>query len=689
MTHAIRAAALTLAFALLPATGGAQDVDPRPLSIADIMGLKRVGSPVLSPDGRTIVYTLSQWEHPEARGQDLGTRHEARSHLWLVSAAGGEPRQLTFGERGESAPAWSPDGRHVAFRAARGSGGGVSPQIWLLPMVGGEASSLTSAKHGVAVFTWSPDGSRIAYVTRDSASTEEAARARRRDDAIVYEEDYPVSHVWVIDVETQEAVEIAHGDFTVRAAPSWSPDGTRVAFSASPTPLIRDLRGGFYIAQADGTGFEQIAPGYRPYPDLLDSPAWSPDGRTLAFSTMDEPVRIGADEFIEVELEHRELVLYDVASGESRPVSDPAFDYDIGGVQWSADGRRLIFVTGDRAYRSVFEYDVAADRFTRVAREMLLGELSFSSDGETVAFALETSDAPADVYVSDARFGAPRRVTDVNPQVRALALGETEIVTWRSPDGTQVEGVLVRPVGFRDGERYPLLVDVHGGPTAATSAGFKASSSAPGQFWAGRGWAVLYPNPRGSTNYGEEFMQGNLLDWGGGDYEDVMSGVDELIRRGIADSTRMAILGWSYGGYLTAWAVTQTSRFKAARMGAGMSAVESMYLTSDIPGYIGTFFGGPPTPATLERYRARSPVTFAQDVTTPLLIMHGDGDDRVPKGQALAFYRALRDAGKTVELVLYPRAGHGISEYYHQIDRIQREYDWISRYTLGAGESTQ
>jgi dipeptidyl aminopeptidase/acylaminoacyl peptidase len=298
---------------------------------------------------------------------------------------------------------------------------------------------------------------------------------------------------------------------------------------------------------------------------------------------------------------------------------------------------------------------------------------------------METAQAPADVYVSDASFASPVKLTDLNPQVRGLALGETEVVSWKSADGTPVEGVLLKPVGYRAGTRYPLLVEVHGGPTGSTTAGFKGSVGSPGQYWAGQGWAVLYPNPRGSTSYGEKYMRANLRDWGGGDYQDVVTGADELIRRGIADPDKLAMIGWSYGGYMTAWTVTQTSRFKAARMGAGMSDLLSMYGTTEIPGYIGFFFRGDTPAARLELFRAHSPITYADRATTPLLIMHGASDERVPPGQALELYRALRDRGTPVQLVLYPREGHGIAEYYHLLDRMRRDYDWITRYTLGAG----
>jgi dipeptidyl aminopeptidase/acylaminoacyl peptidase len=314
---------------------------------------------------------------------------------------------------------------------------------------------------------------------------------------------------------------------------------------------------------------------------------------------------------------------------------------------------------------------------------MLIGTPSLSKDGRLAAYTLGSSDAPADVYVSDLTFASPKRLTDINPQLRDIALGETEVITWKSTDGTPVEGILLKPVGYQAGRRYPLLVEAHGGPTGATNAGFKANWGSPGQVWAGQGWAVLYPNPRGSSNYGEKFTRANIMDWGGGDYRDIMTGVDDVIKRGIADSARMAFEGWSYGGYMTAWVVSQTSRFKAARMGAGLADLQSMYGTTDIPGYIGTFFSGIPTQKTLDFYRARSAITFVDNVTTPLLIQQGGSDQRVPIGQSMEFYRALKDRGKTVQLVFYPREGHGLSEYYHQLDKMQREQAWITKYTLG------
>ncbi len=679
----VSSSVLALAFAAHAASAQAG----RPFTDADVMRLAAVGGVAMSPSGDRVLYTVSAWEHPAARGDTaLGDRHERRAHIWMVPYSGGSARQLTTGERGESQPQWSPDGERISFVAARGSGTGEDApkaQLWLLPVDGGEATQLTTARDGVVAYAWSPDGGQIAYLTPDTLSRDAEARTRRRDDPKVYEGDFRLNHIWVIDVATKQARKITSGTFTVRGAPSWSPDGRSLAFDASPTPLIRDERRDAYVVDVASARIDRITS----TSDVESTPQFSPDGKLLAFTQLAHEWKANADGIMPRTLRNARLITYDVATRQSTDHAVRTFDVSPGQPRWSPNGREIWFTASDRVWQSLYSYDVAARSYRKVTSDVLVNGVSASRDGSKLAFILDTPAWPGEVHVSDASGAAPKRITNTNPWLSDVAIGRSEVITWKSKDGTPVEGVLLLPANYTTGSKVPLLVSAHGGPTAAHTNGFKGSSS-PGQTWASRGWAVLYPNPRGSTGYGESFMRGNIRDWGGGDYRDIMSGVDDVIRRGIADSSRMAFEGWSYGGYMTSWVVSQTGRFKAAMMGAGLPSLLSMAGTTDIPGYISTFFNGAPqfdgslVNANIKFYLERSAVSYTDRVTTPLLILHGANDERVPIGQPMEFYRALKDRGKTTELVFYPREGHGLSEYYHQLDRMKREYEWMARYTL-------
>jgi dipeptidyl aminopeptidase/acylaminoacyl peptidase len=660
----------------------------RPLTDADVMRMKQVGGAVMAPDGSAILYTVSQWEHPNAKGDTaLGDRHDRRSHVWIVTPAGNDARQVTYGERGESQPQWSPDGKYISFVAARGAATGDDAprgQIWLMRRDGGEAWQLTSARDGVNGYSWSPNGKQIAFLVTDSVSREQEAKIRRRDDPKVFEEDFRMTHIWVIDVDTKGATEVVHEAYTISGAPSWSPDGTKLAYSASPTPMVRDERRDAFVVDVASKRVEKISTAS----DVETVPQWSPDGTTLAFTVTPQEWKGNADGIMSRTLRNARLTLYNVGSRTTKDAGSASFDVSAGQPRWSADGKHVFFTASDRVYSSIYDYDVAANTYRKRTNEQLIQSISMSKDGSKAALLIDSPSWPTEVYFSDAQTMTPKRLTNTNPWLADVALGQAEVIQWKSKDGWPVEGVLLKPVGYQPGQRVPLLVSVHGGPTGAHNNGFKGGTS-PGQTYAGRGWAVLYPNPRGSTGYGEKFMRGNVPDWGGGDYRDIMTGVDDVIRRGIADSTKTAVEGWSYGGYMTAWIVSQTGRFKAAMMGAGLSELISMYGTTDIPGYIGTFFNGVPAfngsvvNPSLKFYLERSAISYSDKVTTPLLILHGGNDERVPIGQPMEYFRALKDRGKTVQLVFYPREGHGLAEYYHQIDRMRREYEWIVKYTLG------
>jgi dipeptidyl aminopeptidase/acylaminoacyl peptidase len=685
------------ALAIVALSSGPQASAKRPVTIDDSVHLKSVGAPQISPDGTRVLFSVRAWEWPGGKGEpDKGTKPpDARSHIWVVPAGGGEAaRQITFGEKGESSPAWSPDGRYISFSATRGAGApaavsgdaeGPKEQIWLMRADGGEAWQLTDAKEGVSGYEWAPNSKQIAYLMREPAAKDVEEARRRKDDERVFEVDAQLPQLWVVDVESKTATSITSGTDSAVRSITWSADSTRIAAGVSITQLIRDERQDIQIITIATKARESIAA----TPAIESSPRWSPDGATIAYTSV--PVgdaKTNGDGLMTRPLFNARLMLYDVASKRTKDANDPSFDHSLGRPAWTPDSRRLLFGLGDRVYRSMFSYDVGTGKFGRLTDKRMISFGSASRDGSKVAFTMDSPAAPSDVYVSGPDFANPRKLTTVNPESDTFALGDTEVITWKSSDGLEIEGVLVKPVDYQPGKRYPLLVDVHGGPTGAHSNGFKVGLHSGAQLWAGQGWAVLYPNPRGSSNYGEKFMRGNIPDWGGGDYRDIMAGTDEVIKRGIADPDKLAVMGWSYGGYMTCWIVSQTSRFKAARMGAGLSDLTSMYGTTDIPGYIGTFFDNYPTAKNLALYQARSGITYADRVTTPLLIMHGMNDERVPIGQPMEFYRALKDRGKTVELVWYPREGHGFSEYYHQRDQIRRELAWMTKYVLGGAAKT-
>jgi dipeptidyl aminopeptidase/acylaminoacyl peptidase len=649
----------------------------KPVSFEDLLQIRRVSDAVMSPDGTSVLYTVRQWE-PSTREPG---RREMRSQVWRVSVRDQQAQPMTFNEGGGSAAAWSPDGRSVSFISRRGTGDERRAQIWVMRADGGEPVRLTNVKdrEGVGAYAWSPDSARIAYVTRDPESADSEARAKRGDDRRVYEGEFRMAHLWVIDVASQQAARITEGGaFTVRGEPSWSPDGTRVVFAAAPTPMLRDGRTDLYIATLADRRVEKITSN----PGGDAAPRWSPDGSTIAFITDTENTKPGPDGLGTVDPRQARLALYDVRARAVTTAFDPQFDAEPRSLAWTSDSRRIIFGGGRGVYSEVFSYEPAAKRFAQLTKARVIALGTMSRDSSSAAFVMESSSQPGDVHVADLSFAAPRKLTTMNPQVAGLALGESEVITWKN-EGFDIEGVLLKPVGYTPGTRVPLLVVVHGGPAGAHLNSFRVAYGDGGQHWAGQGWAVLYPNPRGGTNYGEKFLRANIPDWGGGDFRDIMAGVDAAIARGIADPERLAIQGWSYGGYMTAWAITQTTRFKAAMVGAGITNLWSMYGTNDVPNYLAAFFGGIPSKETLPLYMERSALSHAHKAVTPTLILHGSNDERVPIGQPMELHRALKERGTPVELVFYPRQGHGLQEYEHQLDRLRRQFDWITTHTLG------
>ncbi|MGZ8414837.1 MAG: S9 family peptidase [Gemmatirosa sp.] len=640
---------------------------PRPMTPEDVMGLRNVGDPQLSPDGQWVAYVVSATDTVE---------NAVDSDVWLVRADGSAPpRRLTTSKKSDTAPRWSPDGRRLAFLSAREE----RPQLFLLDPNGGEAERLTESKTAVSAFAWSPDGARIAFVASRAPTADEERRQKVKDDAIVVDSVFPHTRLWLVDVADRKARELVQGEFSV-GDPQWAPDGKRLAYVVRPTPRADDgSRSDVWVVAADsGSTPRRLTEN----PGTDANPRWSPDGRLIAFLT-----RAGTSDQVGL----LRLAVMPAEGGAPRLLA-PDFAYQPNDIWWSPDGRTLRVEAPTRTTNNVFELPAAGGVPRALFEDRAwVGMSSFSTDGRTVALIRSDLRTPPDVHV--ARIGARsatalRKLTDHNPQVRALAIGRTETLRYKGHDGLEVEGLVVYPAGYTPGQRYPLITQVHGGPAGAWFDRFPSTWGSYAHVWAGRGWIVFQPNPRGSTGYGEAFLRANIKDWGNGDYRDIQIGIDTLVARGAADPQRLAQAGWSYGGYMTAWTLTQTQRFKALMVGAGLTNMESMYGTNDIPSTLDGYFGGTPYD-NVEEYRKRSAMTFIKNAKTPTLILHGQQDLRVPTGQAQELYAGLKRGGVPVSLVFYPREGHGLGEPRHQLDKMRRELAWMTRWTLEGSKVLQ
>lgn len=607
-----------------------------------------------SPDGQWTFWTQTE-SVIEAE------KSENRTHVWVARSDGSRRFQLTRGEKSANSPQWSADGKHIYFASDRAG----KRALYRIAVQGGEAETAFEWKAGsFGAYQLSPSGKLIAFSgTEEDASIERNRRAKT--DFKVVDEWRPAG-LYVVDLNTKTVRKLYAGEHV--GSFDWSPDGARIAFERRPAPDLDLLRKADLAEVVVETG-EVTALATTPATET--QPKYSPDGRYLAFTRSATPANTQAPVKIVLMNRRDGTVRELLASKDESPVL----------LDWIPDSTGILYTEprGTRNAVSVMPVDGPP-------RDLLAGpgvrqSVKLNATGTHVGAVWQSLAEAPEAYVSKLGSAADRvQVSAANVDLPKLPLGETRVISWKSKDGATVEGVLTLPVGYEAGKKYPLILNIHGGPAGVFSETFIAARGLyPIASFAAKGYAVLRPNPRGSVGYGRKFRSANLTDWGGGDYQDLMTGVDHLIALGMVDPNRMAVMGWSYGGYMTCWVVGQTTRFKAAAMGAGLSNMVSMYYTNDIPSVLDDYFGGGPWEKE-KGYLERSGLYHVKNVTTPTLILHGENDPRVPVTQGIEFYAALKRRGVKTQMVTYPRTQHGPQEPKFVQNIMERHISWVEEH---------
>ena len=630
-------------------------------SIDDLITLRRPGAPAISPDGRSVAYTVREANWDEDRYD---------TQIWIADARTGERRQLTTAPKSSTAPAWSPDGRHLAFASDRAE----RRQLYVIDPSGGEAQVLTTGAEGVGAFRWSPDGQSIAYAMIDPAPDSLKTREKTYGLFDVVGQEHRMTHLYVLDVRTKASRRLTHGDFTVGSF-DWSPDGTHIAFdhrinSDNANSGTADIS---VVTVADGTVRALVT---QDGPDT--APVWSPDGTRIVFET-----KMANPSFF-----YTNTMLASIpAAGGPIDNLTAAFDEDASVVAWKPTG--ILFSAAQRTSSYLFRLDPATKRVVRMlpAEGATGSGFSMSAAGDAVAYVKSAPGLFTELYVAGPDGSLEKTLTSFHDQTSSWPASTQELVEWKSQDGAAVEGVLHKPADFVAGRRYPLLVVIHGGPTGISRpAPYTSRSTYPIDVWLGKGVLVLEPNYRGSAGYGGAFRAFNVRNLGIGDAWDVLSGIDALVDRGLVDGTRLGVMGWSQGGYISAFLSTHDSaRFKAISVGAGISDWMTYYVSTDITPFTPQYLQATPWDDP-DIYRKTSPITYIKGAKTPTLIQHGATDQRVPPPDAFELYRGLLDQHVPTKLIVYrgfDGVGHGPSKPKSSRAVMQHNVEWFDQYFFG------
>jgi dipeptidyl aminopeptidase/acylaminoacyl peptidase len=628
-----------LLLTILPGFGQTSEV--KKLTPEQLIATRTIRELEWSPDGSRLAFTVS--EPPKGAGR--------LKHLWVYETSTGRVRQFTFSEKSEEHPRWSPDGKTLAFLSDREE----SKHIFLIPADGGEAHILTGGKRAIQSFEWSPDGKSIAFLASEPKNEADEKKEKDKDDARVVDREDKRVHLSLVEVPSGKLREIIGSPWQFDEL-QWFPSGDSLLVSATDHPESdQDTNRIFKVNLADGK-MQLITAPKASYGEIRVVPG----GKSISYIGCREDGPAPHD-----------LYLLGPNGGQPRNLTAKTLDRPVEKFEWQAGGDGLAITSQGFRHR-LQTIDAEGKATILLSPPGSVWDAQASKTG-AIAFVSESFTQPEELWLSDSK-NPPRRVSELNATAAKLPVVSPEFIHYKTFDGREIEGALLKPKDSDGKSKLATVLLIHGGPTGNWTDHFDPW----GQLLVSAGYAVFYPNVRGSTGYGYDFMVLNRADWGGGDFKDVMAAADDLVARGIADPERLGIAGWSYGGYMAEWAITQTNRFKAAVSGAGMADLATEYGTEEHPSYDEWFYGLPYEKP--EGFVRSSPITHIKNAKTPTLILQGEADTVDPLSQSQMLYRALKRYGVPAELVQYPREPHGLHEEKHLSDRLRRLVDWFEKY---------
>ena len=653
--------AAILIFVLLPFAAARGQTAKKPLTLEEMISLKSIGTVAISPSGRMVAFDVTSVDWP---------RNTFKSDVWLADTAGRQCFTVTKGPDMNMAAAWSPDGNALTFLSTRLG----KPHLFVFRPGQGEAEPLIEAAGGVQKYAWAPDGRSIAFLSPETPDPDTAKAKESGFNAAAIDESRPRAQLYLFDAAAKTIKPLVTGDFHIMGL-SWSPDGSKIAFVTSPKNLEHVTWDSqtLQVVNRDGSGMRALDFRYHAAYTRRGEAVWSPDGRYVGLEVGD---------VTKPELSGHIIQVHDLETGKTFNASG-SVDHFLYNCRWSADGGGIYYVAYHLQNAQIFRLDVRKKEARQLSHfpRMEVNALSFAADGRTIAFSASTPDWPQEIYVGD--IDSPdkaKRLTAIHPELEKIWLGQTEEITWKADDGLEITGNIVYPIGYEKGKAYPTVTLIHGGPAGNFNNSFAGLYYCPAQYFAGQGYLVYMPNVRGSIGWGSDYLRKNWRDWGGGDYRDLLAGLDLLVGRGMADKDKLVVWGGSYGGYMTNWIVTKTGRFKAAHTEVSISNLQSLWSVSPIGRILCRHYFGKTPLEDPEIYRKLSPLTYAGNVKTPLLMTQNEKDERVPVEQAVEFFRAVELTGTPVELYIYPGEGHGTMMPNHQLDKLRKTEAWFRKH---------